>query len=159
MAALPETPFALLLRADTEQTLPDSDKEVQAALAAYGAVFSKLKKHAPERLDLLAGLMWVHTHQLDLHVVWSAASVAQHKVLAKALRLDYGFRSVAHYGGAQGPLLQRAGLDAEEAPGPGLGRRRPDQCARELGRRPGGPSAREEAAQLQGGQGGRKVEE
>jgi hypothetical protein len=57
MAALPETPFALLLRADTEQTLPDSDKDVQAALTAYGAVFSKLKKHAPERLDLLAGLM------------------------------------------------------------------------------------------------------
>ena len=43
MAALPETPFALLLRADSEQTLPDSDKEVQAALTAYGAVFSKLK--------------------------------------------------------------------------------------------------------------------
>jgi hypothetical protein len=33
--------------------------------------------------------MWVHTHQLDLHAVWSAASVNQHKVLVKALRLDY----------------------------------------------------------------------
>jgi hypothetical protein len=89
MAALPETPFALLLRADSEQALPDSDKEVQAALTAYGAVFSKVKKFAPERLELLAGLMWVHTHQHDLHAVWSAASVAQHKVLARALRLDY----------------------------------------------------------------------
>ncbi len=89
MAAHPETPFALLLRADSEQTLPDSDADVIAALTTYGAVFSKVKKLAPERLDLLAGLMWVHLHQLDLHAVWSAASVAQHKVLAKALRLDY----------------------------------------------------------------------
>jgi len=89
MAALPETPFALLLRADSEQTLPDSDADVIAALTTYGAVFSKVKKLAPERLDLLAGLMWVHMHQLDLHAVWPAASVAQHKVLAKALRLDY----------------------------------------------------------------------
>ncbi len=63
---------------------------------------------------------------------------------------------MAHYGGAQGPLLQRAGLDAEEAPCTGLGRRRPDQRARELGRRYGGSPAREEAAQLQGG---REVEE
>ena len=70
MAALPETPFALLLQADSEQTLPDSDQDVKAALTTYGAVFSKLKKDAPERLDLLARLMWVHTHQLDLHAVW-----------------------------------------------------------------------------------------
>ena len=89
MAALPETPFALLLRADSEQTLPDSDADVIAALTTYGAVFSKVKKLAPERLDLLAGLMWVHMHQLDSHAVWPAASVAQHTVLAKALRLDY----------------------------------------------------------------------
>ncbi len=60
MAALPETPFALLLRADSEHPLPDSDPDVIAALTTYGAVFSKLKKHAAERLDLLAGLMWVH---------------------------------------------------------------------------------------------------
>jgi hypothetical protein len=34
--------------------------------------------------------MWAHEHQLDLHTVWSAASVAQHRILAAALRLDYG---------------------------------------------------------------------
>jgi hypothetical protein len=89
MAALPETPFALLLRADSDQPLPDSDKEIIATLTTYCAIFSKLKKHATERLELLAGLMWVHAHQLDLHAVWSAASAAQHRVLAKALHLDY----------------------------------------------------------------------
>jgi hypothetical protein len=89
MAALPETPFVLLLRVDSEHRLPDSDPDVIAALTTFGAVFSKLKKHAAERLDLLAGLLWVHAHQLDLHAVWLAASVAQHRVLAKALRLDY----------------------------------------------------------------------
>jgi hypothetical protein len=33
--------------------------------------------------------MWVHAHLLDLHAVWSAASEAQDRNLAKALRLDY----------------------------------------------------------------------
>ncbi len=66
-AALPETPFALLLRADSEHHLPDSDPDVIAALSAYGAVFNKAKKNAADRLDLLACLMWVHAHQLDLH--------------------------------------------------------------------------------------------
>jgi hypothetical protein len=89
MAASPETPFALLLRADSEHPLPDSDPEVIAALNAYGAVFNKTKKHAAARLDLLAGLLWVHAHQLDLHAVWPAASEAQHRTLATALRLDY----------------------------------------------------------------------
>jgi hypothetical protein len=89
MAASPETPFALLLRADSEHPLPYSDLEVSAALNAYGASFSKLKKHAAARLDLLVGLLWVHTHQLDLHAVWPAASEAQHRTLATVLRLDY----------------------------------------------------------------------
>jgi hypothetical protein len=55
MAALPETPFALLLRADSEHHLLDSDQDVIAALTTYGAAFSKAKKHAADRLDLLAG--------------------------------------------------------------------------------------------------------
>ena len=33
--------------------------------------------------------MWVHAHKDDLHIVWSAASVAQHRLLAAALRLNY----------------------------------------------------------------------
>jgi hypothetical protein len=33
--------------------------------------------------------MWVHAHQHDLHVVWSAASEAQHRSLAAALHLNY----------------------------------------------------------------------
>ncbi len=88
MAALPETPFTLLLRADSEHPLPDSDPDVIAALNAYGALFNKAKKHVAARLDLLAGLVWVRV-QLDLHTVLSAASVAQHRILAAALRLDY----------------------------------------------------------------------
>ncbi len=66
MAASPETPFALLLRADSDHPLPDSDPEVIAALNAYGVVFNKTKMHAAARLNLLAGLLWVHAHQLDL---------------------------------------------------------------------------------------------
>jgi hypothetical protein len=62
MAALPETPFTLLLGADSEHPLPDSDPDVTAALNAYGASFNKLKKNAAARLDLLVCLMWVHAH-------------------------------------------------------------------------------------------------
>ena len=88
-APAPETPFVLLLKADSEHPLPDDDAEVSSALASYGVVFKKIKKAAPDRLELLAGLMWAHAHQSDLHVVWSAASEAQHSTLASALRLDY----------------------------------------------------------------------
>ena len=79
MAASPETPFALLLRADSEHPspLPDSDPEAIAALNAYGAAFNKTKKHAAARLDLLAGLLWVHAHQLDLHAVCASTRPAR----------------------------------------------------------------------------------
>ncbi len=70
----------------TPTQTPDSDPDVIAALTTYGAVFNKTQKHAAECRGLLVGLMWVH--QLDLHAVWSAASAAQHRILAKALRLD-----------------------------------------------------------------------
>jgi hypothetical protein len=95
MAALPETPFTSLLRADSEHPLPDSDPDVIAAVNAYGGSFTKVKKNAAARMDLLAGLMWVHAHQLDLHAVWSAASVAQHRALAAALRLDYDLHAAS----------------------------------------------------------------
>jgi hypothetical protein len=58
-----------LLRADSEHPLPVTDVDVIAALNAYGASFNKAKKNASVRLDLLAGLMRVHAHQLDLHEV------------------------------------------------------------------------------------------
>ena len=81
-APAPETPFSLLLKADSEHPLPDDDSGVSSALVSYGALFKKTKKAAPDRLELLAGLMWVHAHQSYLHVVWSAASEAQHRTLA-----------------------------------------------------------------------------
>ena len=88
-APAPETPFVLLLKADSEHPLPDDDAEVSTDLMSYGVIFKKGKKFAPERLELLAGLMWVHAHQADLHVVWPTASDAQHRSLATALRLDH----------------------------------------------------------------------
>jgi hypothetical protein len=80
---------------DSEHPLPDSDPDVIAALNAYGASFTKVKKNAAAHMDLLAGLMWVHAQQFDLHAVWSAASVAQHRALAAALRLDYDLHAAS----------------------------------------------------------------
>ena len=57
MAALPETLFVLLLRAESEHPVSDYDPDVIAALTTYGAVFTKTRKGAAERLALLAGLM------------------------------------------------------------------------------------------------------
>ena len=79
MANSPAVSFRSLLCADSEQQLPDNDADVIKALQDYGVLFKKTKSLAAERLDLLAGLMWVHAHKDDLHVVWFklAASVAQ----------------------------------------------------------------------------------
>ncbi len=41
MPALPETQFALLLRADSEQSLPDTNADVMAALDPYGALYKR----------------------------------------------------------------------------------------------------------------------
>ena len=89
MANSPAVSSRSLLCADSAQQLPVNDADVIKALQDYGVLFKKTKVQAPERLDLLAGLMWVHAHKEDLHVVWSAASVAQHRLLAAALRLNY----------------------------------------------------------------------
>ncbi len=71
----------MLLRADSEHALPYSYPEVIKALASYKAVFKETRKDAQARLELLAGLMWRHAHQLNdsinLHATWSASLEAQ----------------------------------------------------------------------------------
>ncbi len=61
MAAAPEraeTPFALLLRADSEHPLSDNDADVKTALTTYGATFKKTLKDAPARLELMRRRAW-----------------------------------------------------------------------------------------------------
>ncbi len=85
MAAENETPFTTLLRADSEHALPDDDGEVIAALVKYGVVFDKRKlprSSAEARLNLLAGVLWLHLHLNDLPEAWPALSVAQQRILA-----------------------------------------------------------------------------
>ena len=69
LLALLETPFTLLLRVDSDQPLPDNDADVITSLRTDCALFKKVKKVAASRLELLACLMCVHAHQIDLHVV------------------------------------------------------------------------------------------
>jgi hypothetical protein len=38
-------------------------------------------------LNLLPGLLWLRAHKDDLAVAWLIASQAQHRLLAKSLRL------------------------------------------------------------------------
>ena len=82
MANSPAVSFRPLLCADSEQQLPDNDADVIKALQDYGVLFKKTKIQAPERLDLLAGLRLTRRTFTS-----SAASVAQHRLLAAALRL------------------------------------------------------------------------
>ena len=124
----------MLLRADSEHPLPDSDPEFIAALNAYGAVFNKLKKNAAARLDLLAGLLWVHAHQLDLHAAWPAASEAQHRTLATALRLDYD----THAASAPWPtMIVRKVLSCSVPGSTPLKRKAPDASAEGQINKPG----------------------
>ncbi len=70
---------------------PATDAEVIATLQTYDAKFSKAKTPATNavvRLNLLAGLMWLHAHSNDMAAAWPRASPAQHIILADALRLN-----------------------------------------------------------------------
>jgi hypothetical protein len=90
-AAIPEISFNALLHADSEQVLPEDDAGVIAALHTYGVVFKGTRgaANADNRIDLLAGIMWIHCHIGDISTVLANASVAQQRRLATALRLDY----------------------------------------------------------------------
>ena len=94
MAASVETSFNDLLHADLEAELPDTDADVIKALHSYGVKFSKANSpasNAGARLNLLAGLMsrWLHAHSDDLASVWPSTSLAQQRILAAALDLDF----------------------------------------------------------------------
>ena len=91
MASENETSFLILLSADSEHALPDADGEVITALTKYGVIFEKKKKppaNAVGRLNLLAGILWLHLHLDDLAESWSVLSVAQQRILATSLSLD-----------------------------------------------------------------------
>ena len=75
MGAPAETSFNALLSADSAVSLPDTDKDVAAMLIDYGATFVKRKNAAADRLDLLAGLLWLHAHKDDLAAAWPVAAV------------------------------------------------------------------------------------
>ena len=54
--------------------------------------FSKAKSpntHLTTRLNLLAGVLWLHAHKDDLAAAWPVASDSQQRILSKALRLDF----------------------------------------------------------------------
>ena len=66
------------------------DKNFQAALASFGAVFKKPKgpDNVSARFELLAGLALLHTHHLNPSPLLAALSPAQQQTLATALELD-----------------------------------------------------------------------
>ena len=72
MAAAPARSFADILAADSNYVMPTTDKEVQAALASFGADFNKKKGDAniATRADILAGLALLHTHHRDTPAPW-----------------------------------------------------------------------------------------
>ena len=91
MAAENETSFLILLSADSEHALPDADGDVIAALTKYGVIFEKKKKppvNAVGRLNLLAGILWLHLHLNDLAESWPVLLVVQQRILATSLSLD-----------------------------------------------------------------------
>ena len=91
MAANAAPSFADTLAAESNYVMPSTDKEVQAALASFGAVFNKKKGDAniAMRVDLLAGLALLHTHHHDAGPLAKVLTIAQHQTLATALGLDF----------------------------------------------------------------------
>ena len=58
MAAVAETSFSALLSADSENPLPDPDKDVVAALNEYGVTFAK-NKPVPFQIFPLEPARWL----------------------------------------------------------------------------------------------------
>jgi hypothetical protein len=122
MAALPLTPFTLLLRADLEHPFPDSDPDVIAALNAYCALFTKVEKSVAARMDLLADLTWVRAHQIRsarcLAGGLCGSAPRPGSGAPPRLRPARRVEHVAHHDRAHGLILYHAGRHAGEAKGP-----------------------------------------
>lgn len=107
--------FADLLSADSESVMPTSDKDVQAALASFGAVFRKTNSpaHIVARAELLAGLASLHPHHLNSPSLLAALTTAQQQTSAAALDLDpQAFGADASW---PSPLARR--IVSKKAPG------------------------------------------
>lgn len=91
MAGLPPPTFAELLAATSAYVMPTQDVDVKNALTAYHLNFKKTNgpAHAEARLDLLAGIAWLHTHHENLGPALAKLTIAQSQVLATALDLDF----------------------------------------------------------------------
>ena len=132
MANSPAVSSRSLLCADSaQQPLPDNDADVIKALQDYGVLFKKTKVQAPERLDLLAGLMWVHDHKEDLHVVCGLRGAASPlgRGSAPNLRRIIQDRALALHCGASRPGQRPAGRHPREALCPKRRRGGPDSGA------------------------------
>ena len=115
MAANPAPSFADILAAESNYVMPSTDKEVQAALISFGADFNRKKGDAniATRADLLAGLALLHTHHHDAVPLAKVLTIAQHQILATALRLDFA----AHGTDASWPARLARRIVSLQAPG------------------------------------------
>ena len=115
--------FADLLAADSDFVMPTTDKEVQAALDSFGAIFKKTRGDAnvAVRAELLAGLALLHTHHLDLAPLLAALSPPQQLCLATALDLDFPSLGAD----PTWPTLVARRIVAKQAPGLTPKKRRP----------------------------------
>ena len=125
MAANPAASFADILAAESDFVMLTNDKDVQAALASFGAFFQKKHRDANivDRAELLAGLALLHTHHLDLKPlrVVAVLTIAQQQSLAVALGLDFQASGTD----ATWPLLLVRRIVSLQAPGLTPKKRRP----------------------------------
>ena len=115
--------FAVLLAADSDFAMPTTDKDVQAALDSFGAIFKKTRGDAniAVRAELLAGLALLHTHHRDLAPLLAVLSSAQQLCLATALALDFPTLGAD----PAWPTLVARRIIAKKAPGLTPKKRRP----------------------------------
>ena len=83
--------FAELFTTESKNPLPTSDDDIMAALASYGAKYTKGSSNPrkAERKDLLAGLSWLHLNRDDVAPALRRISQDQQTILASALELDF----------------------------------------------------------------------
>ena len=91
MAAIPAPTLAVMLAADSDFVMPTNDKDVQAALAPFGAIYRRTpgEPHISERAELLAGLALPYTSHCNLQPLVGALTIALQQVSATAHGLDF----------------------------------------------------------------------
>ena len=127
--------FVELYATESKNPLPTSDDDIMAALASYGAKYTKgpSNPRKAERKEVLAGLSWLHLNHDDVAPALRRISRDQQMILATALELDFQ----ALCGQTRWPIILGRAICARALPGDTPTKRKPKRKDSSRAEKPG----------------------